>query len=282
MTAIVATEKVQRRKHPNPHILEVIDYSGGFDSTAGGFTQVLDHVAFAVRRSSLTAIVGETGSGKSLMALSILGVLPRSFRRTSGSILFDGRELPRDDERVMRRIRGSQISIVFQDARAALNPVFTVGKQISDVCRVHQRVSRTEARARTEEILARVRVPEPRRRMEQYPHEFSGGMAQRALLAMALVCQPSLLILDEPTTGLDVTIQADIMDLIVELNQSTGMTTCLITHDLGIVAESCDDVIVMQQGCVRESGSCEQIMTDPQDPYTQQLIAASRLIEAPS
>lgn len=281
MTATAASTEAPRRRHPNPNILEVIDYSGGFESPAG-FIEVLDEVAFAVRRSLLTAIVGETGSGKSLMALSILGVLPRSFQSTSGSIVFDGRELPRDDERAMRRIRGSRISIVFQDARAALNPVFTVGKQISDVCRIHQRVGRAEARARTEEILDLVRVPEPRRRMEQYPHEFSGGMAQRAMLAMALVCQPDLLILDEPTTGLDVTIQADIMDLIVDLNRSSGMTTCLITHDLGIVAESCEDVIVMQQGRVRESGSCEQIMTDPQDPYTQQLIAASRLTEAVS
>jgi ABC-type glutathione transport system ATPase component len=201
-------------------VLEVVDFSGGFVGTGGAVTQVLDEVAFSIRRSSLTAIVGETGSGKSLMALSILGVPPQSFRRTSGAILFEGSNLLTLDEKAMRRIRGSKISIVFQDARASLNPVFTVGAQISDVCRVHQDVNKKEAQARTEELLERVRVPEPRRRMRQYPHEFSGGMAQRALLAMALICKPTLLVLDEPTTGLDVTTQADIIDLIVDLDRS--------------------------------------------------------------
>ena len=260
-------------------VLEVLDFSGGFVGSGGALTQVLDDVAFSIRRSSLTAIVGETGSGKSLMALSILGVPPQSFRRTSGAILFEGSDLLKLDEKAMRRVRGSKISIVFQDARASLNPVFTVGAQISDVCRVHQDVNKKEALARTEELLERVRVPEPRRRMRQYPHEFSGGMAQRALLAMALICKPTLLVLDEPTTGLDVTTQADIIDLIVDLNRNEGMSTCLITHDLGIVAESSDHVIVMRNGNVRESGTCEQIMTNPQDPYTRELVAASRFGE---
>jgi ABC-type glutathione transport system ATPase component len=260
-------------------VLEVLDFSGGFVGADGAVTPVLDEVSFSIRRSSLTAIVGETGSGKSIMALSILGVPPQSFHRTSGSILFDGSDLLKLDEKAMRGIRGSKISIVFQDARASLNPVFTVGSQISDVCRVHQEVNKKEALARTEELLERVRVPEPRRRMRQYPHEFSGGMAQRALLAMALICKPTLLVLDEPTTGLDVTTQADILDLIVDLNRNEGMSTCLITHDLGIVAESCDHVIVMRSGRVRESGTCEQIMTNPQDPYTRELITASRFGE---
>ncbi len=175
------------------------------------------------------------------------------------------------------RVRGSQISMVFQDARSALNPVFTVGSQISDVCRLHHGLSRREADALTEQMLERVRVPEARRRMRQYPHEFSGGMAQRALLAMALVCRPSLLLLDEPTTGLDVTIQADILELIVEINREQGMSTCLITHDLGIVAEVCDQVVVMRDGEVREAGTCEQVMSRPKSAYTRELIAASRL-----
>jgi ABC-type glutathione transport system ATPase component len=260
-------------------VLDVVDFSGGFVGSGGELTPVLDQVSFSIRRSSLTAIVGETGSGKSLMALAILGVPPRSFRRTSGVILFEGADLLMFDEKAMRGVRGSQISVVFQDALASLNPVFTVGSQISDVCRVHQGVNRKEALTRTEELLERVKVPEPRRRMRQYPHEFSGGMAQRALLAMALICEPTLLVLDEPTTGLDVTTQADIVDLIVDLNRNEGMSTCLITHDLGIVAESCDHVIVMRDGHVRESGTCEQIITSPQDAYTRELIDASRFGE---
>lgn len=257
-------------------VLDVIGFSGGFVDRSGGFTPVLDEVTFSIGRSSLTAIVGETGSGKSLMALSILGVPPQSFRRTSGAICFEGSDLLALDDKAMRSVRGSKISIVFQDARASLNPVFTVGSQISDVCRVHQGVNTKQAIARTEELLERVKVPEPQRRMQQYPHEFSGGMAQRALLAMALICEPTLLVLDEPTTGLDVTTQADIIDLIVDLNRDQGMSTCLITHDLGIVAESSDHVIVMRNGRVREAGTCEQIMTNPQDAYTCELINASR------
>jgi ABC-type dipeptide/oligopeptide/nickel transport system ATPase component len=251
-------------------ILEVVDYSGGFTSGAGEFTPVLKRVAFSVPRAAFTAIVGETGSGKTLMALSILGIAPRSFRRTAGSVRFQGADLVPDDDKAMRRVRGAQISMVFQDARASLNPVFTVGY-----------VGRKEAWQMAENMLERVRVPEPGRRMRQYPHEFSGGMAQRAQLAMALICHPSLLVLDEPTTGLDVTIQADILDLVVDLTASEGLSTLLITHDLGIVAETCDFVVVMKEGEVRETGTCEQVMTAPASPYTQQLLADSRLAGVP-
>ncbi len=259
------------------HILEISGYSGGFQSPSGQFTAVLDDVSFYVSRSSLTALVGETGSGKTLMALSVLGILPDSFRRTAGSVMFEGSDICGMDQAALRHVRGAKVSIVFQDARSALNPVFTVGKQISDVCRLHQHVGKKEAFHLTEEMLRRVRVPEPARRMSQYPHEFSGGMAQRAQLAMALISQPSLLVLDEPTTGLDVTIQADILDLVVDLNRGDGMSTLLITHDLGIVAETCDHVVVMQDGKVREVGSCKQVMTEPSSPYTRQLISDSRV-----
>lgn len=262
-------------------ILEVVDFSGGFTAGDGEFTPVLKHVAFSVERAAFTAIVGETGSGKTLMALSILGIAPRSFRRTAGLVRFQGADLVPDDDKAMRRVRGSQISMVFQDARASLNPVFTVGYQISDVCRLHRHVGRKEAWQMAEQMLERVRVPEPGRRMRQYPHEFSGGMAQRAQLAMALICHPSLLVLDEPTTGLDVTIQADILDLVVELTASEGLSTLLITHDLGIVAETCDFLVVMKDGEVRETGTCEQVMTAPTSPYTQQLLADSRLAGVP-
>jgi ABC-type dipeptide/oligopeptide/nickel transport system ATPase component len=266
---------------PNAPLLQAENLSGGFVASDGGFVQVLDGVSFSVDKGAFFAIVGESGSGKSLTALASLGLMPPGFRRTGGSVHFDGIDMLSLDEADLRKIRGSQISIVFQDARAALNPVFTVGQQIADVCRTHQNLGLKAAREKTEEMLARVRVPEPRRRMEQYPHEFSGGMAQRALLAMALICQPRLLILDEPTTGLDVTIQADIMDLIVEIKSTSDMTVCLITHDLGIVAETCDRVAVMSRGKVREVGSCEQILTAPAHPYTRQLVADSRLGDMP-
>jgi ABC-type glutathione transport system ATPase component len=259
------------------HILEISGYSGGFQSPSGQFKAVLDDVSFYIARSSLTALVGETGSGKTLMALSVLGILPSTFRRTAGSVMFEGSDICQMGQADLRHVRGAKVSIVFQDARAALNPVFTVGRQISDVCRLHRHVGKKQALDLTEEMLRRVRVPEAARRMRQYPHEFSGGMAQRAQLAMALISQPSLLVLDEPTTGLDVTIQADILDLVVDLNRADGMSTLLITHDLGIVAETCEHVVVMQDGKVREAGSCVQIMTEPSSPYTRQLISDSRV-----
>jgi ABC-type glutathione transport system ATPase component len=260
-------------------ILEVVDYSGGFVAPDGSFTPVLEDVSFGVTRGELTAIVGETGSGKTLTALSMLGIQPRAFRRTAGSIFLEGQDMTRWDEKALRKVRGSKIAMVFQDARTAFNPVFTIATQIKDVARTHRSLGKKEALEATEDVLTRVRIPDPRRCMRQYPHELSGGLAQRAQLAMALICEPSLLILDEPTTGLDVTIQADIMDLIVDLNLTEGMSTLLITHDLGVVAECCSRVVVMQHGRVREDGSCEQIINRPDDSYTQMLIAASRLHE---
>jgi ABC-type dipeptide/oligopeptide/nickel transport system ATPase component len=258
-------------------ILEVRDYSGYFEGKSER-TQVLDGVSYRLERGIITAIVGETGSGKSLTALSVLGIQPPAFVRTSGEILFEGRDLLTLGEAEMRRIRGARISMVFQDARAALNPVFTVGRQLVDTCRLHNPgIRRAEAHDRVEKALERVYIPEARRRMKQYPHQFSGGMAQRVMIAMALICEPYLLILDEPTTGLDVTIQADIMALIVELGRTGGLTTCLITHDLGVVAQTCDRVVVMNKGRVVETGTCEQILTMPADQYTQRLLEASRL-----
>lgn len=260
------------------HLLEVQELSGGFRS-GPELTHVLHDVTFSLRTHRMTAIVGETGSGKSLTALAILGLLPSQFERTGGAIRFDGVDLLGLDEKQLRTVRGSRIAMVFQDARAALNPVLTVGQQLVDACRAHRRMTRAQARAEAEEALRAVRVPEPAQRMKQYPHEFSGGMAQRVMLALALICEPELLVLDEPTTGLDVTIQADIMDLVVEMTRTRGLTACLITHDLGVVAETCDDVIVMYQGRVRETGACSDILTRPQDPYTRALLASSRFEE---
>jgi len=262
-------------------LLEIEDYSGGFRSETGDFLPVLHGVSYRLKTGVMTAVVGESGSGKSLVALSILGIQPPAFERSGGRILFRGTDLLSLDERGMRRIRGAEISMVFQDARAALNPVFTVGRQLADVWQLQHGGGRSAAMKQAIEALRRVSIPEPERRARQYPHEFSGGMAQRAMIAMAsLICQPSLLILDEPTTGLDVTIQSDIMELIVELSRTRGLTTCLITHDLGVVAETCDEVVVMNAGRVVEIGSVEAIFTTPRDLYTQRLLSASQLVEA--
>lgn len=261
-------------------ILEVENYSGAFWSPANELVPVLHQVSYCLKTGAMTAVVGETGSGKSLVALSMLGIQPAAFVRTGGRMLYRGTDLFGLTEREMRSLRGAEISMVFQDARAALNPVFSVGRQLADVYQLQHGGGRAAAMKKAIEALGRVSIPEPERRARQYPHEFSGGMAQRAMIAMAaLTCRPSLLILDEPTTGLDVTIQSDIMELIVDLSRQRGLTTCLITHDLGVVAETCDEVVVMNAGRVVETGSTEAIFTRPQDAYTRRLLAASQLVE---
>ena len=261
-------------------ILEVENYSGAFWSPANELVPVLHQVSYRLRTGAMTAVVGETGSGKSLVALSMLGIQPAAFVRTGGRMLYRGTDLFGLTEREMRSLRGAEISMVFQDARAALNPVFSVGRQLADVYQLQHGGGRAAAMKKAIEALGRVSIPEPERRARQYPHEFSGGMAQRAMIAMAaLTCRPSMLILDEPTTGLDVTIQSDIMELIVDLSRQRGLTTCLITHDLGVVAETCDEVVVMNAGRVVETGSTEAIFTRPQDAYTRRLLAASQLVE---
>jgi peptide/nickel transport system ATP-binding protein len=272
--ATTATTKLPAATAP---ILEVNDLSGYFTSPQGP-KPVLDGVSYQVERGVINAIVGETGSGKSLTSLSVLGLQHPSFVRTSGEIWFDGQDLLQLPAAELRRVRGGRISMVFQDARAALNPVFTVGSQLLDVCLLHHPgMRRSEAKERVEAALKRVYIPETGRRMRQYPHEFSGGMAQRVMIAMALLCEPDLVILDEPTTGLDVTIQAEIMQLIVELGHAGSLTTCLITHDLGIVAETCDHVVVMNGGRIVETGKTQELLTNPKHDYTKQLMAASRL-----
>jgi ABC-type dipeptide/oligopeptide/nickel transport system ATPase component len=262
-------------------LLAIEEYSGGFRSETGDLMPVLHGVSYRLKTGVMTAVVGESGSGKSLVALSILGIQPPAFERSAGRMLFRGVDLFGLDDKAMRRVRGAEISMVFQDARAALNPVFTVGRQLADVWQLQHGGGRRAAMRQAIEALGRVSIPEPDRRARQYPHEFSGGMAQRAMIAMAsLICRPSLLILDEPTTGLDVTIQSDIMELIVELSRTRGLTTCLITHDLGVVAETCQEVVVMNAGRVVETGSAEAIFTRPSDGYTQRLLSASQLVEA--
>lgn len=262
---------------PPSAVLEIAGLSGGFTAPSGTFTPVLDDVGFSVCGATTTAIVGETGSGKSLTMLSVMGLTPRAFRRTSGTIRFEGSELPTSDEKAMSAIRGARIAMVFQNSKSALNPVFTIGAQLGDVIRLHRGASKKEARVLAEQLLGRVYVSEPARRLHQYPHELSGGTAQRVQIALALACEPALLVLDEPTTGLDVTIQADILDLIVDLGREREMTTCLITHDLGVVAQTCEEVVVMRHGRVVETGSTRQVMTAPSESYTAELLEASRI-----
>ena len=277
-TEMATLPRAERSEPPvSVPVLEIAGLSGGFVTRAGDYTPVLENVGFSVARGTTTAIVGETGSGKSLTMLAVLALTPRMFRRTSGSACFEGSELPWADEKAMSAVRGARIAMVFQNSRGALNPVFTIGRQLGDVLRLHRHLSKQDALAVAEDLLARVYVSDPGRRLRQYPHELSGGTAQRVQIALALACEPTLLILDEPTTGLDVTIQADILDMIVELGETMDMSTCLITHDLGVVAQTCEHMVVMRAGRVLESGLTRNLMTTPAHAYTAQLLESSQI-----
>jgi peptide/nickel transport system ATP-binding protein len=234
----------------------------------------LQGISFLVRRRALTGLVGESGSGKSMTALAILRALPEHGRLAGGQVWFDGQDLLQLDEAHMRQVRGKQISVVFQNARSALNPLFPVGQQIAGVYRSHEKASQKEAWQKAVGMLDAMGIPNPLQKARDYPHQFSGGMAQRAMVAMALVCSPQLLIADEPTTGLDVTIQAQVLNVIVDEIEGLQASLLLISHDLGIIAEICTDVVVMYAGKILESGPVELILRTPANPYTQALIAS--------
>ena len=223
----------------------------------------------------MMALVGESGSGKSVTAYAIMGILDPAARITSGRIVFDGPDLLTAGEKAMREIRGRELAIIFQNPRTALNPIRPVGRQIADVLLEHGNVSAAEAPRRAVEMLAKVRIPDPERRAASYPFELSGGMCQRVMIAMALACEPALLIADEPTTGLDITTQAVIMDLIVELVASQNMATLLITHDLALAAEYCSRIAVMHAGHLVELALTPLLFATPRHPYTAKLIAAT-------
>ena len=243
--------------------------------TRGGLVRALEHISFEIAKGEMVAIVGESGSGKSVTAYTVMGILDPAGRVSAGSAAFGGIDLLAAPETALRDIRGREISMIFQNPRVALNPIRRVGDQIADVLLQHGNVTRAEAPQRAIDMLARVRIPDPARRARAYPFELSGGMCQRIMIAIALSCAPKLLIADEPTTGLDVTTQAAIMDLIAELGAEQGMSTLLITHDLGMAAEYCDRIVVMHAGHIVESAPTAELFAHPRHPYTAKLIAAT-------
>ncbi|AWH00651.1 ABC transporter ATP-binding protein [Rhodococcus ruber] len=250
-----------------------VDGLGVEFATASGWTPVLQDVSFDVAAGQLVGLVGESGSGKSVTCSSVLRLLPpRQSRTVAGRIRFQGRDLLNMPSRELEAVRGNDIAMIFQEPMTSLNPVFTVGDQIAEVVRRHRRVNRKAATARAVEVLDLVGIPDAARRIRQYPHEFSGGMRQRVMIAMALACEPKLLIADEPTTALDVTIQAQVLDLIREMAGRFGMGVLFVTHDLGVVADLCTEVVVMYAGQVVERARTEPLYATPRHPYTAGLL----------
>ena len=242
--------------------------------TADGVVKAADGLSFNLERGKTIGIVGESGSGKSVSSSAILGLHRRTSALVSGRIILDGTDLLTLSDEEMRLRRGKDVAMIFQDPLSAMHPYFTVGNQIGEAYRVHNDVSRNAAKARAVEMLDRVGIPQPDRRVDDYPHQFSGGMRQRAMIAMGLINNPGLLIADEPTTALDVTVQAQILDLLQDLQREFDSAIIIITHDLGVVAEMADDVLVMYAGRAVEYGKCKEILTHPEMPYTWGLLSS--------
>ena len=253
--------------------LEVRDLRVAFP-TEDGLVQAVDGLSYTLERGRTLGIVGESGSGKTVGGLALLGLLDRSRSEVSGSVLVQGVDLLTMDERALNRRRGAQLAMIFQDPLSALSPFYTIGNQISEGYRRHEHATKAQARARAVELLGRVGIPQPGRRVDDYPHQFSGGMRQRAMIAMALACDPSLLVADEPTTALDVTVQAQILDLLAELQEEFGTAIVLITHDLGVVSQVADDVLVMYAGRCVERGPAAPLLAHPEHPYTWGLLSS--------
>ncbi|MEG3221202.1 ABC transporter ATP-binding protein [Vibrio gigantis] len=263
------------------NILEVKDLEVSF-STDSGVVQVLHGVSFKVKRGTTLGLVGESGCGKSVTSMSIMGLLPKPYGEvTSGQILYEGRDLTQLDPKSMYEMRGNSISIIFQDPMTALNPVHTVGKQLTEVLALHRpELKKSDRRHYALEMLEKVKIPMPEKRIDDYPHNLSGGMRQRVMIAMALACKPDVLICDEPTTALDVTVQASILELMYELQQETGMAMLFITHDLGVVAEVCDEVAVMYGGRIVEQADVFELFDRPLHPYTKRLLGLMPNLES--
>jgi len=257
----------------NEIILSVKGFSAGF-SADQGLLQAIDNVSFDLRRGETLGIVGESGCGKSVTALSIMRLLPApAGKYLSGEIVYKGRDILKMDKGELSGIRGSRISMIFQEPMTALNPVQNIGKQMAEVFHLHMKHLKAHAvRDESVNLLQRVGIPEPEQRLREYPHQLSGGMRQRVMIAMALACKPDILIADEPTTALDVTIQAQILDLIKNLQDETGMSVIFITHDLGVIAQLCDNVLVMYAGRIAEEGDAVSLFSNPLHPYTRGLL----------
>ena len=261
-------------------LLTVDDLRVSF-ATEDGVVRAVDGVSFELAEGEILAIVGESGSGKSVTAQTLTGLTRAPNAKISGSITYRGRELVGLDDELLRDVRGEQIAMVFQDPMTSLNPVYRVGRQIAEMIRAHRDVSHREAEERAVELLRSVGIPNPERRVRHYPHEFSGGMRQRVMIAMALALEPQVLIADEPTTALDVTVQAQILRLIDELNRDRDLAVVLITHDLGVVAEVADRVLVMYAGQIVEDATLDEIFYDPQHPYTWGLLGSLTRLDQP-
>jgi peptide/nickel transport system ATP-binding protein/oligopeptide transport system ATP-binding protein len=262
-------------------LLSVKDLRVGF-ATEGGLLQAVDDVSFDLRPGEVLAIVGESGSGKSVTAQTMIGLTRSKNSRIEGSVKLDGEELLEASDGTLRRLRGERVAMIFQDPMTSFNPVYRIGNQIVEAIRAHKGdVDKDEARRRVVGLFESVGIPDAERRVDDYPHEFSGGMRQRAMIAMALALEPAVLIADEPTTALDVTIQAQILRLLEDLNRERGLATILITHDLGVVAEVADRVLVMYAGRVVEEGTLDEIFYDPQHPYTWGLMGSLTRLDRP-
>ena len=269
----------QQRDAGSDPLLAVRGLSVEIDSE-DGVVHAVDHVSWSVRRGEVLGIVGESGSGKSVSCLSLVGLLPQKRTRVTGSAVFDGVELLECSEDQLDSIRGGRIAMIFQDPLTSLHPLMSVGAQLLEAVKLHQKMAKADARALAVEMLARVGIPDPAHRMKAYPHELSGGMRQRVMIAMALINDPAVLIADEATTALDVTTQAQILDLLRDLCARANSAIVLFTHDLGVVAEVCDHVVVMYAGRVAESGTVDAVLERPSHPYTWGLLGSMPSVDA--
>jgi peptide/nickel transport system ATP-binding protein len=252
----------------------VTDLHVVFEGDRGARTEAVSGVSFTVERGRTLGIVGESGCGKSVTALAVMRLLPSAGARVSGSVVFEGRDLGALSERSMQDLRGNRLAMIFQEPMTSLNPSFTVGDQIGEALMRHRGLGAKAARAAAIDMLDRVKIPSPRLRVDEYPHKLSGGMRQRVMIAMALACAPALLIADEPTTALDVTIQAQVLELLAKLREETGAAIILITHDMGVVAETCDEVAVMYAGQIVERAPVAGLLDAPEHPYTVGLLGS--------
>ncbi len=268
------------RQYDGP-LLEVTDLTTHF-RTERGLVRAVDGVSLTLERGRTLGVVGESGSGKTVLARSIMGLLPKSSAELSGSVRFEGAEILGLPAKQMRSFWGSEMAMVFQDPMGSLNPLMKIGKQITEPLKIHLKMSRSEARAVAVQLLASVRIPEPERRLSQYPHELSGGMRQRVMIAIALACGPTMLFADEPTTALDVTVQAQILDLIGEQRRDRNMSVVLVTHDLGVVAGHTDEIAVMYGGRIVEKAPTTTLFDDMRMPYTRSLLQSIPKIADPS